>query len=96
MAALIGAGIGSITGLFAVGIAPAIIEQNARLVLAFPTIGFICFFLGGVAGWIVGGQLGLRLEHQVRPQRGHLLGGIIGGAVPFFVFALSGWYLHTH
>lgn len=96
LAALIGACIGSITGLFAVGIAPAIIEQNARMMLAFPSIGLICFFLGGVAGWIVGGELGPRLGRQTRQQRGQLLGGLIGGALPFAVFALSGWYLHTH
>jgi hypothetical protein len=93
LAALIGSSIGSITGLFAIGIVPAILEQNARLVLAHPTIGLICFFVGGGTGWVVGGLLGPSLANPHRQQPGYIAGGIIGGVLPFIAFVLLGWFL---
>ena len=95
LGALIGTSIGSITGLFAIGVAPAIIEHNARLMLAHPTIGLFCFFVGGVFGWLVGGLLGTRLARIRRFQQGYIAGGVIGGFLPFTAFVLLGWFLWT-
>ncbi|MCU0786941.1 MAG: hypothetical protein MUC91_01930 [Verrucomicrobia bacterium] len=96
LAALIGSGIGSISGLIAVGVAPSVIEHNPRLLLAHPTIGLFCFALGGLFGWFVGGWLGRRLSHPSRQQQGYVLGGVIGGLIPFAAFVLLGWFLWTH
>jgi len=96
LAALIGSGIGSITGLIAIGVAPAIIDQNPRLMLAHPTIGLICFVLGGAFGWLVGGLLGSRLARRRHAQQGYILGGLIGGLIPFTAFVFLGWVLWTY
>jgi hypothetical protein len=96
LAALIGSGIGSISGLIAVGVAPSVMEHNPRLLLAHPTIGLFCFALGGLFGWFVGGWLGRRLSHPSRQQQGYVLGGVIGGLIPFAAFVLLGWFLWTH
>lgn len=95
LAALIGSSIGSITGLFSIGVAPAIIEHNARLMMAHPTIGLFCFVVGGVFGWLVGGLLGSRLARVRRVQPAHIAGGVIGGSLPFVGFVLLGWFLWT-
>jgi hypothetical protein len=95
LAALIGSSIGSITGLFAIGVAPAIIENNARLMMAHPTIGLLCFIVGGVVGWIVGGMLGSVLTRVRRIQQAHIAGGVIGGFLPFAAFVVLGWFLWT-
>ncbi|MCU0771864.1 MAG: hypothetical protein MUE94_08885 [Verrucomicrobia bacterium] len=95
IAALIGSSIGSITGLFAIGIAPAILEQNARLMIAHPTIGLLCFVVGGVVGWIAGGLLGSTLGRTRGFQQGYITGGVIGGTLPFAAFVLLGWLLWT-
>ncbi len=95
LAALIGACVGSITGLFAIGIAPAIIEHNAQLVIAHPTIGLFCFFVGGICGWLVGGRLGLKFARPRRIEQGHIAGGVIGGMLPFALLVLLGWFLWT-
>ena len=91
LGALIGSCIGSITGLFAIGIAPAIIESNAQLVIAPPKIGLICFVLGGLFGWFAGGALGHKLAHVLSLQRAHVTAGIISGLLPFVGFVLFGW-----
>lgn len=93
LAALIGSSIGSITGLFAIGVAPAVMEQNARLMIAYPTIGLLCFIVGGVFGWLVGGLLGSKLSRPRRVQQAHIAGGLIGGSLPFATFVLLGWFL---
>jgi hypothetical protein len=93
LAALIGSSIGSITGLFGIGVAPAILDQDARLMIAYPTIGLVCFVVGGLLGWLVGGQLGVRLARNRQPQQAHIAGGLIGGSLPFAAFVLLGWLL---
>ena len=96
MAALIGSSIGSISGLFAIGVAPAILEHNLRLVMAHPTLGLLCFMAGGFFGWFVGGLLGSKLGHARHPQPGHIAGGVIAGILPFAAFVFLGWILWTH
>jgi len=96
LAALIGSSIGSITGLIAIGIAPAILDQNPRLMLAHPTIGLICFVVAGAFGWLVGGLLGSQLAQRRRMRKGYIVGGLIGGLIPFAAFVFLGWFLWTH
>jgi hypothetical protein len=95
LGALIGTSIGSISGLFAIGIMPAILEKNAGLMIAHPSIGLCCFFLGGACGWLAGGGLGAKLARPPQTQSGYVLGGLIGGSLPFAAFVLLGWFLWT-
>jgi hypothetical protein len=93
LAALIGGSIGSITGLFAMGVVPALMEKELQRLMTQPNLSLFCFFIGGTVGWLVAGQIGPRLEKPLTIQRAHIVGGIIGGLVPFVGFVLLGWFL---
>lgn len=96
LAALIAAVIGCIGGLFALGIAPSIITGNIQFLAATPMLNVISFFLSGVIGWFIGGQIGPRLQRFFGDQGGLITGGIIGGLVPVAGMIGTGWYLVTH
>lgn len=96
LGALVAAVIASIGGLFALGIAPAIIARDPRWLAQFPKLNVISFFLCGVAGWLLGGQIGPRLERFFGEKNGNIVGGIIGGLLPVAVMVGMGWYLVTH
>jgi Na+/proline symporter len=93
LAALIGGSIGSITGLFAMGIVPALMERELQRLMTQPNLSLFCFFIGGVVGWLAAGQIGPRLEKPRAIQRAHIVGGIIGGLIPFVWLVLLGWFL---
>ncbi len=94
--ALVGAVVGAIGGLFAVGVPHAIIERSFRVLFNTPILGLICWFAGGLVGWLIGGQTGPRLAIRLQSQRAELAGGVIGGLIPVILIALWGWYLVTH
>jgi len=96
LAAMIAAVIGSICGLFALGIAPALITGNPRFLAAVPTLNVICFFLCGVFGWLLGGQLGPRLEGLFGEKNGYIIGGILSGLLPVLAVIAFGWYMAMH
>ena len=96
LAALIAAVIGCIGGLFALGIAPSIITHNIQVLAATPMLNVISFFLTGLVGWFIGGQIGPRLHGLVGEQGGLVTGGIIGGLIPVAAMIGAGWYLVTH
>lgn len=96
LAALIAAVIACIGGLFALGIAPSVITKNIQFLVATPTLNVISFFLCGSLGWLIGGQLGPRLQGIFGEQGGLIAGGIIGGLLPFAGMVGAGWYLATH
>jgi hypothetical protein len=93
LGAMVGAGVGAIGGLFALGLARALIGRDLGLLLATSILNFACWLISGVAGWIIGGQTGPRLGRAWRAQRGEIVGGVLGGLVPVILFALLGWYL---
>jgi hypothetical protein len=95
MGALVGAIVGATGGLFALGIAPAVIDRNAALLFGTPILGLICFFVSGAVGWLIGGQLGPRLGDKFQPRSAELVGGALGGLVPVTLIALWGWYMVT-
>ena len=95
VSALIASVIGSIGGLFALGLVPATITRNPQFLVAAPTMNVISFLLCGAIGWIIGGQIGPRLPALVGEKHGHILGGIIGGLIPVLTIAAIGWYLAT-
>ena len=79
LGALVGVVVGAIGGLFAVGIAPAILMRDSAQLFVTPTLGMIFWLLGGPVGYLIGGQIGPRLEGVLGERRGNILGGIIGG-----------------
>ncbi len=95
MSALVGAIVGATGGLFAVGIAPAVIGRNLALLFETPILGLICFFISGTFGWLIGGQIGPRLGAKFDPRRAEVVGGVLGGLVPVTLIALWGWYMVT-
>jgi len=95
LAALIALAIGSILGLFALGSIPAVVAREPQFLAVAPTMNIISFFVCGIVGWLVGGQIGPRLEKPLGPRNGQITGGIIGGLVPAAIVAGYGWYLAT-
>lgn len=96
LGALVGAIVGATGGLFAVGIAPAILERKLAMLFFYPTIGLVCMLISGAIGWILGGQLGPRLADKYNNARIEITGGALGGLVPVILIALWGWYMKTH
>jgi hypothetical protein len=95
MGALAGSVAGAIGGLFALGIAPAIISHNPALLFETPILGLASFFISGGLGWLIGGQVGPRIGNKLRFGLAEVIGGAAGGLVPVIALALLGWYLVT-
>jgi hypothetical protein len=93
MGALVGAIVGAIGGLFALGIAPAILSHDAAQLFETPKLGLISFFVSGTFGWLIGGQIGPRLANKWDTARAEIVGGLLGGFVPVTLIALWGWYM---
>lgn len=96
MGALAGAVIGAIGGLFAIGIGPAIANQNIRLLVGTPILAIVSLLVCGPLGWLIGGQIGPRLGGKFNTQRAETIGGVIGGLVPVVLVALWAWYMTAH
>ena len=92
MGALAGAVVGSIGGLFAIGVVRAILGRNIALLLGTPILGVASFLVCGIAGWLVGGQIGPRLGEKYYSPRGEILGGALGGVIP--VLLVAAWALY--
>jgi hypothetical protein len=96
LGALAGAVVGSIGGLFAVGLPPAILAGNPAALFETPKVALLCWLVGGLLGWFLGGQIGPRLGEKYRSQQAEILGGGLAGLVPVLSIALLSWYLKTH
>ncbi|SPE62432.1 membrane hypothetical protein [Verrucomicrobia bacterium] len=91
--ALLGAIVGSLGGLFAVGLARAILAHDITLILEAHLLGLCGWLIAGLVGWVLGGQLGPRLGMLLHQPRAEIVGGILGGMVPVVLIALWGWYM---
>jgi hypothetical protein len=96
LSAVIGAVVGSIGGLFAIGTVRAILGHNIVLIFRFPILGLLSFIICGLAGWMLGGQLGPRCGQWFRSYQAELLGGVLGGLIPVLGVAIWAWYMTTH
>lgn len=96
LGALVGAGIGAIGGLFAPGIAPAILTRDLAVFRATPTLSMICWVVTGLLGWLLGGPLGLWLNRRFEHRNAEVAGGTAGGLFAISVVALWAWYQVTH
>ena len=90
-----GAIVGAIGGLFAIGIAPAIIGRNASLLIGTPVLALLSCLLCGPIGWLIGGQVGPRLAGVFNNRRDEIIAGAAGGLVPVVAIALWAWYMIT-
>lgn len=91
--AMVGTAVGSVGGLFAIGLGRVVLTRNIALLFSTPILGLMCSLLGGAVGWILGGQLGPRLGRMLQTQSGEIIGGFLGGLLPVLLIALWGWYL---
>ena len=96
LGALVGVVVGATGGLFAVGIAPAIMARNLALLIGYPRVGVLCMVVSGLMGWLLGGQIGPRLGEKYNTQKAEMTGGALGGLVAVLLTALWGWYMKTH
>ena len=95
MGALAGGIVAAVGGLFAIGIAPAVLARNLALLFGTPILGLICWVVSGPVGWLIGGQIGPLLGEKFRTRRAEMVGGALGGMVPVVLIALWGWYMVT-
>ena len=96
LGSLAGAIVGSIGGLFAIGVVHAILGRNIALVFATSILGLLSWVVCGIAGWLVGGQIGPRLGEKYYSQQVEVLGGALGGLIPVLLVALLAWYKFFH
>jgi hypothetical protein len=95
MGALAGAVVAAISGLFALGIAPAILARNPALLFATPILNFLSFVICGISGWVVGGQIGPRVGEPLNSRTAEIIAGATGGLVPGILLVLWGWHMVT-
>jgi len=86
-----GAVVGAIGSLFAIGIGPAIVHRNPAKLFGTPILALLCWVAGGIAGWLIGGQVGPRRGLRFSSDRAGLVGGVVGGILPVIVILVWGW-----
>ena len=91
--ALAGVIVGAIGGLFAIGLAPAIISGHIAFLFGTPLLGLICWLVSGPLGWFIGGQIGPRIGERFHSLKAEIIGGALGGLVPVIAIVLWGWYM---
>jgi hypothetical protein len=96
LGAVAGAIVGSIGGLFAIGVVRAILGRNLALLFSMPILGLLGWLVCGVLGWLAGGQIGPRLGGKQYSQRAEMLGGALGGLIPVVLVALWALYMSLH
>lgn len=95
LGAVAGTAVAGIGGLFAIGIATAIIKRDVTLLFQTPVLSVISWLVSVPAGWLVGGQIGPRLGDRFRSSRVEVVTGGLGGLLPVVLIALLGWYLEV-
>jgi hypothetical protein len=93
LGAVTGAATGSIGGLFAVGIVPAIVYRDVTVLFHTPILALISWLTCIITGWLIGGQIGPRLGMRLKSQRAESVGGCIGGLIPIIAIVLWSWYM---
>ena len=93
LGAMAGGVVGAIGGLFALGIAPAIMTRNPAYIVRMPILGLACLLICGIVGWLLGGQIGPRMAETPRSQRVEIVAGGLAGLIPVIAVALFGWYM---
>jgi hypothetical protein len=87
--------VGSIGGLFAVGLVLAIQSRSFAGLVAAPKLGLISCFVSGLIGWLLGGQVGPRLGMKYHSPRAEVFGGVVSGLVPVIAVVAFCWWIET-
>jgi hypothetical protein len=87
--AVSGAVVGSVGGLFAVGIPPAIVFRSIQAMFSTPKIAVICFVISGVIGMMLGGVVGAWVSRRSFSQWPEVVAGGVCGLIP--VIAVLWW-----
>jgi hypothetical protein len=95
LGALVATVVGSIGGLFGVGLVLAIRYHSLSAFVAVPKIALICWFIGGVTGWLLGGQVGPRLGMKYHSPRAEIIGGVLSGLVPVIAVVALCWWIEN-
>jgi len=93
LGALAGVVVGAFGGLFAVGIARAILGRDLALLFITPVLSMVSWVVCAVGGWVLGGKLGPIAGKVFKHQRAEVVAGALGGLVPVILIALWGWYM---
>jgi hypothetical protein len=96
LSAVVGAVVGSIGGLFAVGLPQAILGGKIALLFATPILALFSFFISGAVGWLLGGAIGPRLGNRYRSLSAEIFGGMFGGLIPVVLIMAWAWYMLLH
>jgi hypothetical protein len=95
LGALAGAAVGSTGSLFAADFALAITEHRFALLFSTPKISLLSWVIGGVCGWLAGGQIGPRIGEKFNSPKAEILSGGVAGLIPVILIASWGWYMVT-
>jgi hypothetical protein len=88
--------VGSVGGLFAVGIPPAVVLRSLQALFSTPKIAIICFFIAGIAGLILGGQLGIQLrKRRALSPKAELIAGGVAGLIPVILVMIWSYHMVT-
>jgi hypothetical protein len=90
---MIGAAIGAMGGLFALGIAPAIALREPRLLINTPILNGLCWAASLPIGWVLGSLLGSFLGRKFRSEKAEMTGGVVGGILTVVLGTVVGWWL---
>jgi len=93
LGALAGAIVGSIGGLFAIGVVRAILHRNVTQVFETPILATVSWLICGILGWLAGGQIGPRVGEKYFFPHAELAGGALGGLIPVLLVALWALYM---
>ena len=96
LCAVVGAIVGSIGGLFAIGLPRAIMGQNLALLFATPILALISWLISGLVGWLLGGIIGPRLGTKFQTLSAEICGGVFGGLIPVLLIMAWAWYMLLH
>jgi len=87
--------VGAIGGLFALGLAPSILERNPAFLFATPMLSLLSWVVSGFSGWYLGGVLGRLLGKLFKSLKAEAVGGVFGGLIPVLAIVWLGWYMVT-
>ena len=91
--ALVGVAVGSVGGLFVLGIVRAIANHDLASLLDTPILSLLSCLICGAMGWFIGGQIGPIMGEKFRTQHAEIIGGAIGGVIPVLLVGAWGCYM---
>ena len=95
LGALAGVIVGATGGLFAVGLAPSILERNPVYLFATPMLSLGGWIISGFSGWFLGDRAGRIMRKVFKKPPAEVVGGAFAGLIPIALITWWGWYMVT-